>query len=80
VARGHHHGCPTLSLAALFVMSLSSAASAAVVFRAGPVRVAVGSRYVAPATAVRARRAYIRHEVRENRADAWNDLIDAVQQ
>ena len=57
----------TLSLAAMFVMSLSSAASAAVVFRAGPVRVAVGRRYVAPAPAVRGRRAYVRHEVHENR-------------
>ena len=70
----------TLSLAALFVMSLGSAASAAVVFRAGPVRVAVGRRYVAPAPAVRARRAYIRHEIHENRVDAWNNLIEAVQQ
>ena len=68
----------TLSLAALCVLSLSSAASAAVVFRAGPVRVAVGPRYVAPVPAVRARRAYVRHEVHERRVTAWNNLIDAI--
>ena len=67
-------------MVATFVMSLGSAASAAVVFRAGPMRVAVGRRYVAPATAVRARRAYIRHEVHDNRVDAWNNLIEAVRQ
>src|SRR4030065_296928 len=67
----------TLSLAVLFVMSLGSAASAAVVFRAGPVRVAVGRRYVAPAPAVRARRAPIRHGVPDNRGAALNNPADS---
>jgi len=70
----------TLSLAALLVMSLGSAASAAIVFRAGPVRVGVGRRFVAPAPAARVRRAYVRHEIHDNRVNAWNNLIDAVQQ
>jgi len=70
----------TLSLAALLVMSLSSAASAAIIFRAGPARVAVGRRLVAPAPAVRVRRAHVRHEIHQNRVNAWNNLIDAVQQ
>ena len=71
----------TLSLAALFLMFLGSAASAAVVVHAGPVHVGVG-RVVAPRPvvrpAVRIHRARVRNEVRENRQEAWNQLINAV--
>ena len=70
-----------LSLAAIILILVGSTAQAAVVVRAGPVRVGVG-RVVAPrpaaAPVVRARRAYVRHEVRENRLEAWNNFVDAV--
>jgi len=56
-------------------------AQAAVVVRAGPVRVGVG-RALAPrpvaAPVVRARRAYVRHEVHENCQEAWNNFVEAV--
>jgi hypothetical protein len=70
-----------LSLAAMILMLVGSTAQAAVVVRAGPVRVGVG-RVVAPrpvaAPVVRAHRAYVRHEVRENRQEAWDNLLDAI--
>jgi hypothetical protein len=77
-----------LTLAVFGALYFSSAASAAVIVRAGPVRVGVGR--VRPAAVRPVRRAAVRHTTRyrisnrrhaihDHRVAAWNELLDAVQ-
>jgi hypothetical protein len=65
-----------LSLAAMILMLVGSTAQAAVVVRAGPVRVGVG-RGVAARPAVRVHRARV-YNIHENRQQAWNNFVNAA--